>query len=638
MRKAVIVLLACWLLLGMNAQTISAEENWSIEGAGNITSISIAEDGERVAIGSYGAKAYVYDSAGNQLFRVDANNVVTGVELLADGKLLVSSDDRHLYAYDAQGGMLWKTDLERQVKGMSASRDGSVLALIIQRMNELVFVDAGTGEVTHTTPIGATMRTVEVSAGGQRVVAASTDQYFHVLNGEGQLLYKAGASNKVDALAVTDEGLVAVGTASKAVELFDAGGKALPKIQVKDNVTSVSFSLDGEVLAVADFSGNFYVFDKNGTKLWETKVNSPGRSVELDGEGKTLYTGTEDGRIFKYDVSSVVEQAQSSAKLRSLLITALAILAAIAVGTGLFIMKKRNRLGVFRQIWRSKLVYLGLAPTFILVIVFLYVPAFSGLFHSLYDWQPGGRTVFIGLDNFKRMFRDPYVLTGIGNLGILIVTGVLKSIIPPLITAELIYHLRSTRLQYWFRTAFTTSMIIPGVALLLIWQNLYDPNVGLINNFLELVGLGDWAHGWLGDPKTALWSIIFIGFPFVGILQLLVLYAGLLSISNELIESAKMDGASLTRIIRSIHLPLLSGQFKLLIILALIGIVQDFNGILIVTGGGPMDSTYVPALQMYYAATKFNDLGYASALGVGMFLIILVITIINMKVIKTSND
>lgn len=198
--------------------------------------------------------------------------------------------------------------------------------------------------------------------------------------------------------------------------------------------------------------------------------------------------------------------------------------------------------------------------------------------------------------------------------------------------------MRSKKLQYGFRTAFTASMVIPGVAGLLIWQNFYDPNMGLFNHFLQLIGLGSWTHGWLGDPQTALWSLIFIGFPFVGILQLLVLYAGLLSIPLELMESARMDGAGLPRIIRSIHLPLLAGQFKFLIIMGLIGIIQDFNGILIVTGGGPMDSTYVPALQMYYAATKFNDLGYASALGVSMFAVILVITIINLKFIKQSDE
>ncbi|MES7181298.1 sugar ABC transporter permease, partial [Cutibacterium acnes] len=120
--------------------------------------------------------------------------------------------------------------------------------------------------------------------------------------------------------------------------------------------------------------------------------------------------------------------------------------------------------------------------------------------------------------------------------------------------------------------------------------------------------------------------------------SLLIFYAGLIAIPQELIESAKIDGASTGSIIRKIHLPLLAGQIKLLIILAFIGTIQDFGGILIVTGGGPLDSTYVPALQMYFAATIFNDLGYASALGVSMFIVILAITIINMKFIKTSEE
>ncbi|MDQ8739276.1 sugar ABC transporter permease, partial [Paenibacillus sp. LHD-38] len=451
-------------------------------------------------------------------------------------------------------------------------------------------------------------------------------------------VYKAGASDQIQGIAVSDEGVMAIGTKSSTVELFNQDGKASAIIQTRDIVTDVSFSRDGASVGASDLSGFFYIFDHNGKKLWESKVSVEGRQVEFDNEGKTLYTGAGKGAIYKFDVGSVVEEAKGKARV-TMILWAIGSLVIFAGLLSLFLyMKKRNRLGVFRSIWRSKWVYLGLAPTFLLLFIFQYYPAFSGLIHSFYDWQPGGRTTFIGLDNFERMIHDPYVTKGMGNLLLLIVTGLIKTLIPPLIAAELIYHLRSKKLQYGFRTAFTASMVIPGVAMLLIWQNFYDPNVGLFNNLLEVIGLGSWAHGWLGDPNTALWSIIFMGFPFIGILQLLVFYAGLLSISGELIESAKIDGAGLPRIIRSIHLPLLAGQFKFLLILALIGIIQDFNGILIVTGGGPMDSTYVPALQMYYAATKFNDLGYASALGVSMFLAVLVITIINMKFIKTSND
>jgi len=636
MRKIAWLAMALLFLPGIFPGVASAQEGWSIESGADMTSISAAPDGSRIAIGSRDAKALVYEAGGGLAFEAPAGNVVNAVELLTDGSLLLASDDRRLYAYDRDGNPLWATDLKRQVKSMSASDDGTWIAAVVQRNDELLFIDGKTGEQVGSVPISATMRTVKVSENGQWAAVGSSDQYAHLLNRDG-IVGKIGAKGQIQAIDVSAEGYTAIGTKLNEVELFNPQGQPVHIAKTRDHVTDVAFSADGRTIGVSDLSGYFYIFDADGKKLWESKAGGNGRAVAFDPEGKTLYGGTNDGRILSFDVGSVVAKSKSEAKMRTILWGA-AVLAALALIAFLLgWMKRRNKLGIFREIWRSKWIYVGLAPSFILIFTFLYFPAFSGLFHSLYEWQPGGRTTFIGLDNFKRMLNDPFVTKGLGNLVILVVTGLIKTLIPPLIVAELIYHLRSKRLQYGFRTAFTASMVIPGVAGLLIWQNFYDPNLGLFNNFLKLIGLGSWAHGWLGDPDTALWALIFIGFPFVGILQLLVFYAGLLSISEEMIESAKIDGATLPRIIRSIHLPLLAGQFKFLIILGLIGIIQDFNGILIVTGGGPMDSTYVPALQMYYAATKFNELGYASALGVSMFAIILVITVINLKFIKTED-
>ncbi|CAM3680506.1 PQQ-binding-like beta-propeller repeat protein [Cohnella lubricantis] len=638
MRRTPQILLALALLIGLVPQYAAAQGEWSIEGADDITSISAMGDGSRIAIGSHGSKAVVYDKEGTPLYEKEANNVINAVDLLDDGTLLVASDDRHLYAYDSEGTPLWDADMKRQVKSVSASEDGSVIVAVVQRVNDLLFMNGQTGEQIGAAAIGATMKTAQVSDNGQWVLAATADQYLHLLDGTGKPLLKIGASGQIQSIDITGDGDIAAGTSDGRVELFTSDGEPAGNIGIQSSVSAVAFSKDGASLGVADLTGNFYIFDSSGKQLWEMKVGEAGRSVEFSPDSKTMYAGTDDGRILQLDVSSVVAEAKSQARMRIIAWTIGAAAAIVLVLLLLRWMQRRGKLGIFREIWRSKWIYLGLAPSFILIFTFLYFPAFSGLFHSLYQWQPGGRTTYIGLDNFERMIHDPYVTKGLVNLLILIVTGLIKSLIPPLIVAELIYHLRSKKLQYGFRTAFTASMIIPSVAGLLIWQNFYDPNMGLFNNFLHLIGLGSWAHGWLGDPDTALWALIFIGFPFVGILQLLVFYAGLLSISNELIESARMDGASLPRIIRSIHLPLLSGQFKFLIILGLIGIIQDFNSILIVTAGGPMDSTYVPALQMYYAATKFNDLGYASALGVSMFAVILVITVINMKFIKSAEE
>ncbi|WP_309119456.1 ABC transporter permease subunit [Paenibacillus sp.] len=609
---------------------------WSLAEPENITSLSLSEDGTRIAVGSYGAKAYSFQADGAEQFAFETRNVVTGVAFLTDGSLLVSSDDRRLYKVDAEGNPIWELDVKRQVKSVAASKDGAVAVYIAQGRSTVAFFDVASGETVREADIGITPSHVQVSPDGRFVAVGAPDQYAYVLDAEGALLRKVGVSGTIEAIGVSNDGAVVVGTSRSEAVAFDGEGNQTTVYSVKDVVTDVDVSADGGYVAASDFLGNFYVFAADGKPLWTARVDGAGRQVKFNSDATMLYAGTGNGALFAYDVGEIVASAKSGATIRLFSWIAAAAAGAAIVAFGLLWMKRRQKLGVFVEMWRSKYIYLALAPSFALVFAFLYYPAFSGLFHSLYDWNPGGRTVFVGLDNFERMANDPYVTKGLGNLALLIVTGIVKSLLPPLIAAELIYHLRSKKAQYWYRTAFVASMVIPAVAGLLIWQNLYDPNVGLINNVLEAVGLP--GHAWLGDPNTALWAVIFIGFPFIGILQLLVFYAGLLAIPEELVESAKIDGASLWRIIRSIHLPLLSGQFKLLVILALIGIIQDFGGILIVTGGGPMDSTYVPALQMYYAATIFNDLGYASALGVAMFAVILAITIVNMKLIKTAND
>ncbi|MBD2867214.1 ABC transporter permease subunit [Paenibacillus arenilitoris] len=617
-------------------ETALGNAQWTLDEPDNITSLSVSEDGSRIAVGSYGAKAYSFTAEGQLQFALEAGNVVTGVAMLSDGSLLAASDDRHLYKADEQGRLQWDLNVKRQVKGVSASHDGSVAAYIVQGSTNVAFIDAETGETIRETDIGIAPKRIRVAPSGSFTAAGATDQYVYLIDADGGIVRKMGVTGTVEAVAAAEDGSVAVGTSKNEVVLFDADGREAGSYPVKDAVTDVDVSGDGSYVAVSDYLGGIYVFAREGKLLWTTEVDGAGRAVAFNKDATALYAGTGSGTLHAYDVSEAIASAESGAVVRTVAWTIAAALALALLILGLLWMKRRRKLGVLRDVWRAKYIYLALLPTFALVFVFLYYPASSGLFHSLYDWNPGGRTTFVGLANFERMLSDPYVTKGIGNLGLLIVTGLAKTLIPPLIVAELIYHLRSKKTQYWYRTAFVASMVIPAVAGLLIWQNLYDPNVGLFNKLLAFAGLP--GHAWLGDPDTALWAIIFIGFPFIGILQLLVFYSGLLAIPDELIESARIDGAGLWRIIRSIHLPLLAGQFKLLIILSLIGIIQDFGGILIVTGGGPMDSTYVPALQMYYAATIFNDLGYASALGVAMFLIILIITVINMKFLKTTHD
>ncbi|MDI4647021.1 ABC transporter permease subunit [Cohnella hashimotonis] len=626
------------VLFAVSSPVFAARTQWTA-GQAQITSLSVRADGQAVAVGTYDAKVSVFDGDGQPLFDFKTKNVVTATAYLNDGSLLVASDDRHLYRIDSEGSVVWDRNLKRPVTGVASAGDGSAIVALLKGSKSAYVYDRD-GQPLKEIDIGIQPRKVDVSGNGEWIALGGSDQYIYLLNASHEQVGKYSASGTIDALSVTDQGRVVAGTSSHQVFIFDREGAEPSIFTAADSVTAVAATDDGSYVAVSDFAGNDYVLDGGGDQLWQAASgkDGAGRAVAVSNDGSLLFKGSSTGVVQKLEIGSAIAVAKHQA-----LQTRIVALVVAAVGAGLlawlfYFLKKSNRLGIFGAIWRERFSYLMLLPTFGLIAMFLYYPAFSGLFHSFYDWKPGGRSTFVGLANYRRMFGDPYVIKGLGNLALLMITGLFKTIVPPLVVAELIYYLRRKGAQYWFRTAFVVSMIIPSVASLLIWQNFYDPNVGLLNQVLQAIGLGGWAHSWLGDPHTAIWAIIFMGFPFIGIMSLLLFYAGLISIPQDAIESAKIDGAGAARIIRSLHLPFLAGQMKLLIILAFIGIIQDFGSILIVTRGGPLDSTYVPALQMYFAATQFNDLGYASALGVAMFAIILALTIVNMKFMKSSTD
>ncbi len=289
-------------------------------------------------------------------------------------------------------------------------------------------------------------------------------------------------------------------------------------------------------------------------------------------------------------------------------------------------------------IWRSRTSYLFLLPTFLFLWLFNYVPALSGLFHAFTEWETTGGAHFNGLDNFRRMAQDEFLLLSITNQVWLLVASLLKSLIVPLIVAEMLFHLRSGRLQQVLRTLFLAPMVVPGMVGILLWGFIYDPNIGLLNNALDAVGLHHLTRAWLGDWHTALPAVIGIGFPWVGGLALLLYLAGLNAIPQDLLAAGAVDGATSWRRFWAIDLPLLRGQMKTIAVLTIIGSLQDFGSLLVLTGGGPGLATHVPALHMYFQAFRFGHYGYASAIGFVLFLATLAFTVANMKFVAAAEE
>lgn len=275
-------------------------------------------------------------------------------------------------------------------------------------------------------------------------------------------------------------------------------------------------------------------------------------------------------------------------------------------------------------------VALMLAPTLVLLALFNYYPAVLGLSRAFTRWETGEDPQWIGIGNFVAMWHDEFLRLSLRNLLILLIANVLKTLTMPLLVAELIMSLRSPRWQYILRTAFILPMVVPGMVTMLLWSFIYDGSVGLLNQVLEAMGMSALARSWLGESGTALWAIIGIGFPWAGGLALLIYLAGLNQISGDVWDSCQVDGVSGLRRVWYVDLPLLLPQVRLLVILTLIGVLQDFGSILILTGGGPGLATHVPALHMYFQAFRFGHLGYAAAIGLTLFVAIFVLSLLNL--------
>ncbi|MBV7327928.1 sugar ABC transporter permease [Chloroflexi bacterium TSY] len=288
-----------------------------------------------------------------------------------------------------------------------------------------------------------------------------------------------------------------------------------------------------------------------------------------------------------------------------------------------------------RKTWH---LYLFLLPTFTFILLFRYYPAGSAIYHSFTKWNGAGIATWVGLSHFQDMLSDVVLIASFKNIAIILVAALIKVLIFPLAAAELIFNLKNERAQYWFRLLLIIPLVVPGIVNTLVWRFIMGPRpFGVLNTILESVGLEQFQHAWLAEPKIALYSVLFVGFPWVEAIAMLIYYAGLQNITSSIIDASKIDGATTRRRIFSIDLPLIFGQIKLLIVITTIFTLQNFGGMLVLTNGGPGFATMVPGLWMYQRAFQADRFGYASAIGVILLIMMLILTYINNRYIRSSD-
>lgn len=292
-----------------------------------------------------------------------------------------------------------------------------------------------------------------------------------------------------------------------------------------------------------------------------------------------------------------------------------------------------------KSFFRKCVPYLFIASTFFMLIVFLYLSVGVAFVTSLTDKvaNPSAQTSFVGLYNFKALLSDKIFWLSFRNQLIISVFAVFNSCFFPLLSALLLYYVRRKRVSRVIKTAFVLPMLVPSIVTILIWKFLYNPNFGF-NSILQLFHLSSLAHNWLNDTKTALWCIVLLGFPFVSGMYFLLFHTGINNIDASLYDAAKVDGASDWKIVRYIQLPGVWPYVKVVATLSLISSLSGFGQVSALTNGGPGYDTMIPALYMYKVAFGDGRQGYSSALGVVLFLVIVLLTVITNKLMSIKED
>lgn len=273
--------------------------------------------------------------------------------------------------------------------------------------------------------------------------------------------------------------------------------------------------------------------------------------------------------------------------------------------------------------------YLYTAPWLIGFFVLTLYPIVYSFYLMFTDMNLTGVGKFIGLENLKYAFTDdPLFIKAFINTLKYVVMFVPSSIILAFFVALLLS--KKVKGLGFFRTAFYIPYITSGVAVTILWGWIYQKDYGIINYVLSLFGIK--GVNWLGDKNIAMISIVILSLWTIGN-NIIIMLAGIQDIPQSYYESAQIDGAGAIRQIFSITLPLCTPTIYFNLIVTIIAAFQVFQQPLILTNGGPLNSTYTAAIHMYNNGFLYGKMGYASMRAWSLFVVIMVITLV---VISTS--
>lgn len=292
-------------------------------------------------------------------------------------------------------------------------------------------------------------------------------------------------------------------------------------------------------------------------------------------------------------------------------------------------MKKKKASLAERQNFRNGLLFCS--PLIVGLLAFTLYPVIASLYYSFCNYPMLKPPVWVGLTNYKALFKDPVFYTSLYNTVYYAVFATPIGIATAFLLALLLNQ--KVKGMAIFRTMFFVPSIVPMVAGSVLWLWLLNPQYGLINTILSALHVpAQLIPGWMADPKWAKPALIVMSAWGVGGWMLIYL-AGLQDVPQDLYEAAEIDGASAWQRMRNITMPFMSPHLFFTLVMGFIGAAQYFTQAFVMTGGqgGPVDSTRFFALYLFQNAFQYWKMGYACAMAWILFIMILVFTLLLFK-------
>jgi raffinose/stachyose/melibiose transport system permease protein len=286
--------------------------------------------------------------------------------------------------------------------------------------------------------------------------------------------------------------------------------------------------------------------------------------------------------------------------------------------------------------------WIFLIPSAVLVLLVIVVPLLVNIGISFTNWQGIGPMKWTGLSNYRQLLADSTFWSSFWhNIGLIIAMAVIPTVVG-LITAAALYDFVGKRFgprtASVLRACIYLPQVMPLAVMGVVWSWILTPDNGVLNSVLSDVGLRALEHDWLGDPKTAMYTImgvmvwIQLGYPLV------IFMAGLQRIDPSLYEAASIDGASWWRRFVRITVPLIRPETYVVLLTCTVAALKAFPVVAVLTNGGPGTSTQIPSYYSYVNYFTKTQVGYGAAIATVMVVIIAIITVVFLRVQDRGHD